>query len=512
MSQADPKPEAVPKHASFLQRTPLVAARARLLEGVAPVGDEEVAVDDASGRIAAETVVARHASPHYRASAMDGIAVRSADTREAAGGPIELRVVGAGEAAPEPGLAACVPVDTGSLLPPWADAVVRIEQATPVDGGVRGYRIASPVPPGNDVRHEGEDIPAGAVVVAAGRKLRPWDLGALLATGTTSLRVRRRPRVAILATGSEVVEPGAAAAAGRVIESNSRVIAAFVEEWGGSAHRLGIVPDDESSLAAAIGDAARRFDAVAVIAGSSAGRRDLTIPALAALGEVFVHGVDVAPGRPVALARLRRDDGATPAIAVPGYPVSAIVVCEQLLRPLVSALLGAAEPLPARLVARTVRKIPSRLGMEEFRRVCLVRQPGGDYVVATLPSGAASISSVAGAHAWLRIAAEAEGVDAGAEVEVELLVPREDVDSAVVLAGSPSDESAALEVVLCRADPRARVAHLRRGPNDVLSAVASGEAHGAILTPKQAATAGAAFELRALAGTTMQLAVRHGRD
>lgn len=492
--------------APFLQRTPLAAARARLLDGVAPVGDEEVAVDDAAGRIAAETVLARHPSPHYRASAMDGIALRAADTRAAGDGGLVLRAVAAGEAGPGPDEPVCVAVDTGSLLPPWADAVVRIEQTTAEAGG---YRITAPVAPGNDVRHEGEDIPAGAPVVASGARLRAWDLGALLATGTTRIRVRRRPRVAILATGSEVVEPGAGASAGRVIESNSRVIAALVEQWGGSAHRLGIAPDDEASLRSAIGDAAARFDAVAVIAGSSAGRRDLTIPALASLGEVFVHGVDIAPGRPVALARLRAGERTTPAVAVPGYPVSAIVVCEQLLRPLVFALAGTAEPLPARVTARLVRKIPSRLGMEEFRRVCLTRQAGGSYVVAPLPSGAASISSVTGAHAWLRIGPEIEGIDAGSNVEVELIVAREDVDSAVVLAGAPLPESAALEDELRRKDPRARVSHLRRGPNDVLAAVASGEAHAAILTPKQAAAAGAAFELRALAGTTMQLAVAH---
>src|SRR6185369_2627645 len=173
----------------------------------------------------------------------------------------------------------------------------------------------------------------------------------MLATGTTSLRVRRRPRVAILATGSEIVEPGGDAAAGRVIEYNSRVAAALVEEWGGSPHRLGIAADDATSLARAVGDAADRFDVVCVIAGSSAGRKDLTVATLASLGEVLVHGVDISPGRPAALARIRTRDSAraVPVIAVPGYPVAAIVVCEQLLRPLVAALLGSAEPSVARL-------------------------------------------------------------------------------------------------------------------------------------------------------------------
>ena len=500
-------------HATFLQRRPLPEARALLLAGVVPVRDEEIAVDDAAGRVAAETVVARHPSPHYRAAAMDGIAVRAADTWAAADAPVRLRTIASTSPAPAAGEPCCVAVDTGSLLPEWADAVVRIEDVTAEDGG---YRIKSVVPPGCDVRRAGEDIEAATVLVPAGARLRPWDIGAMLATGTTRVRVRVRPRLAILATGGEVVEPAQAAGPGQVIEYNSRVIAALAEGWGGSAHRLGIVADDEASLAAAVADAAARFDVVCVIAGSSAGRKDFTIATLASLGEVLVHGVDISPGRPVALARIRaggRDKAegrATPAIAIPGYPVSAIVVCEQLLRPLVCALLGSAEPPVARLHAGVVRKIPSRLGLEEFRRVCLTRQADGTYIVAPLPSGAASISSVSGAHGWLRIAASAEGLDAGTDAEVELMVPREEVDAAFVVAGEPCAASAALEAELRRANPRARVAHLRRGVNDQLAAVGRGEAHAAIVTSEEAAAAGSAYELRALPGSAMLLAALHG--
>jgi putative molybdopterin biosynthesis protein len=492
--------------AGFLQRRPLPEARALLLAGAGPVGDDEIAVEDASGRIAAETVVARHRAPHYRASAMDGIAVRSADTWEAASSPVVLNTIAAGSPAPAAGSRSCVVVDTGSLLPEWADAVVRIEDTTPVDGG---YRIKAAVPPGRDIRRAGEDLEEAAVLVPAGSRIRAWDIGAMLATGTTRVRVRRRPRIGILATGSEVVEPSAGAGPGQVIESNSRVIAALVEDWGGSAHRLGIVADDEKALALAIGEAAGRFDAVCVIAGSSAGRKDFTIAVLASLGDVFVHGVDISPGRPVALARIPSKDvsrAATPVLAVPGYPVSAIVVCEQLLRPLVAALLGAAESRPERLAARVVRKIPSRMGMEELRRVCLTRQADGSFVVAPLPSGASSISTVSGAHAWLRIAPTAEGVDAGAVVECELLAARDDVEAAFVLAGEPSDVSAVLETELRRSNPRARVFHLRRGAAEALASVSRGEAHAAIVTADEGAAAGPGWKLRSLAGTDLVLA------
>jgi putative molybdopterin biosynthesis protein len=495
--------------AGFLQRRPLPEARALLVAGVRPVADEEVAVEDANGRIASHTVVAGHRAPHYRASAMDGIAVRSADTWDAANGPLPFTTIEPSAPAPAAGSRCCVVVDTGSLLPEWADAVVRIEDVAATGGG---YVLKAVVPPGRDIRRAGEDIETGTVLVVEGSRIRAWDIGAMLATGTTRVRVRRRPRIGILATGGEVVEPAAGAGPGQVIESNSRVIAALVEDWGGTAHRLGIVADDEAALARSIGEAAGRFDALCVIAGSSAGRKDFTIGVLGSLGEVFVHGVDVAPGRPVALARIGEPEDATPVLAIPGYPVSAIVVCEQLLRPLVAALLGSPESRRERIRARVVRKIPSRIGMEEFRRVCLVRQNDGSLVAAALPSGAGSISTVSGAHAWLRIAPTVEGVDAGADVEVELLVSREEVEAAFVLAGDPSEVSAALEQRLRAENPRTRVVCLRRGGGEELGAVERGEAHAAIVSADEAAAAGSRCELRPMPGTDLLLAVAHGSN
>src|SRR6185369_2605837 len=381
----------------------------------------------------------------------------------------------------------CLPVDTGSALPDWADAVVRIEDAAVVASDAEppergGYRISAPVAPGRDVRRIGEDIAGGVIVVRAGQRIRAWDLGAMLATGTTDVSVRRRPRIAIVSTGSEVVEPDGHATVGQIIDYNSRMIAALADEWGASAHRLGIVADDEKRLSEVVADAANRFDAFCVIAGSSAGRKDLTTSVLASLGEMLVHGVDIAPGRPVAIARVAGGAArATPVLAIPGYPVAAIVVCERLLRPLVAALLGTAEPVRPVMQARVVRNIPSRLGVDEFRRVVITRQAGGLDVVAALPSGAGSISTVSTAHGWLAIAATVEGIDAGSNVEVELLAAPGEIDAAFVLAGQPSAASAALEAALRRQDLRARVHHLRLSAHDGLDAVLRGEAHAAIV-------------------------------
>ncbi|MBI5506112.1 MAG: hypothetical protein HY899_15055 [Deltaproteobacteria bacterium] len=494
-------------HAKFLHRKPLAEARALLLSGVAPVEAEEIDTGDACGRVAAETITAFHPSPHYRASAMDGIAVRAADTFAASAQlPVRLRIVASGqdggaaaqqsaatagaqtagsrstESAGEQSAAAsaagaageliCHAVDTGSPLADWTDAVLRIEDVA-ISGDI--CVVKSPVPPGRDVRRAGEDIDAGAVIAPAGARLTPYDVGAVLATGTSRVQVRRRPRVAIIATGSEVVEPGDTARPGQVIEYNSRVMAGLIAQWGARAQRLGIVADDEASLQRVIGDACRGFDVVCVIAGSSAGRKDLTIPALEQLGEVFVHGVDIAPGRPVALARA----GATPVVAVPGYPVSAIVACEQLLRPLLAALLGTAELAPRTLQALVRRKIPSRLGIEEFRRVCLARGRDG-YVVAPLPGGAGSISTVAGAHGWLRIPSNREGIDAGGSVTIELMVPPAEVDAALVVAGHPCQVGTEIERRLRALDPRARVHYLHLGEFDAAGALARGEAHLAL--------------------------------
>ena len=220
-------------------RVTLEEARAALLALAQPTAEEEIPSEAAVGRVTAVAICARLSSPHYRAAAMDGIALASSATRGATPStPRLLREIAAGDAASATASAdVCTVVDTGNALPDWADAVVRNE-TTRRDGG--SFVVSQAVPSGRDVRAIGEDVAAGAPLLPRGHRIRPYDLGALLATGVSRVRVRRRPRVAILATGGEIVEPGGDPAPGEVIEYNSRMLAGAVAEWGGEAIYLGI--------------------------------------------------------------------------------------------------------------------------------------------------------------------------------------------------------------------------------------------------------------------------------
>jgi putative molybdopterin biosynthesis protein len=457
----------------FLRRVSLASAREAIVEHTRRTGSEQVAPGDALGRITAQPVFARFASPHYRASAMDGIAVRSADlTAASADRPIELVEIEA-SAEPSADRPACAAVDTGSTMPDWADAVVRIENTKRSPGG---FVVVEPVPPARDVRRIGEDVEADALLFGSGHLLRPYDIGAMLATGVASVAVRRRPRVAMLATGSEIVEPGGAPKAGQVIEYNSRMMAAYVREWGGEPVYLGCARDERDELARAITAAARDNDIVCVIAGSSAGRKDLTVDVIEQTGTLLVHGVDMMPGKPASIAVV----GTTPVLGIPGYPVSAVVAYQQLLAPALAAALGTVERAPATLCAEVRRKIASRLGVEEFVRVCLARDARG-WIAVPLARGAGSISTLVRADAILRIGAGSEGLDVGTTVEVELLGPLSDLEHNVVVGGRPDAFCATLEEVGRRTLAGLRCRHLRMAEWDTLAALARGEVELAVL-------------------------------
>ncbi|MFT4569506.1 MAG: putative molybdopterin biosynthesis protein [Hyphomicrobiaceae bacterium] len=455
-----------PKPGKFLARVSPDEARRRLLEDVGPLPCESISIDAACGRITAAAIYAIHDAPHYRASAMDGIAVRAADTFEAT--PEQPVTLGLPPAS-GPG---CAEIDTGGVLPDWADAVVRIED---VRREPDGFSLRCAVAPGHDVRRAGEDIDKGSRLLPRGARITPWDLGALIAAGIVNINVVARPRLAILPTGSEVTEPIADPAPGQVLEYNGRMIEAAAVAVGIQVTRLAIVADDQSKLERAVADAAANYDAVAVIAGSSVGRRDLTVDVLAKLGDVLAHGVDMMPGKPVSIARI----GNTPIVGIPGYPVSAIVAAEQLLAPLLAKLAGVLETGPERVQARIGRKIPSRLGVEEFRRVCLCRHESG-FVVAPLPRGAGAVSTAARAHGWLRIGPTSEGVDADAEVTIDLIRSSAEALTTVVIAGAPDRDSAALEDDLRANGHVLRMVWLGNSQDDAVEALVAGEAHAAV--------------------------------
>ncbi len=467
----------------FLERMPLAGAVETLSASVDRLNAETIKSEDALDRVCAEPLFATHPSPHYRASAMDGFAVRARETFAANDGHVLLSVLdkparpGTDVGPAVPG--SCLPVDTGDPIPDWADAVVRIENTKAVassDGACSAVAVTEPVAPGKDIRRTGEDIEAAARIIARGARLRPQDIGALLATGTVEIPVVRRPRVTTIATGGEIVEPGPKAQPGRVIEFNARVLAGMAKSWGALCSYSGRTGDDRAALTASIRQAAVDSDIVCVIAGSSAGSKDFTIEVLEECGRLIVHGVDIMPGRPVAVALI----DATPVLAIPGYPVSAYVVYREILAPLVAHMLGTAAQTPEHLSAQVRRKIPSRLGVEEFLRV-MIRWDGDRAVATPLPRGAGSIGSVAAADGFLRIGRNCEGIESGSSVDIELLRPLAETYASLVAAGPACAITAAMEETLGSHNPLARIANLGVGREDAVATLARGEAEFALL-------------------------------
>lgn len=430
---------------------------------------ETVAVERSLHRVTAAPLLARRSAPHYHGAAMDGIAVRAADTFGASEAqPLVLRPVAAGARTVQAG--AFAPIDTGGALPRWADAVIMIENVFPLaDGRVE---IHQGVVPWQHVRLVGEDIVATEPLLPRGHRIRPWDIGALLAAGHTRIAVARQPTVAIIPTGTELVEPGTAAPPGAVIEFNSRMIAAFVSEWGGVPCPLPSVPDDPKTMARAVRAAVKRHDVTTVIAGSSAGTHDYTVGVLRDLGEVLVHGIEIMPGKPAICAIV---DG-RPVLGLPGYPVSTAIVCRQVLQPLLAKFLGRAPEAPETVRAVLPRKIPSKLGIEEFVRVAL-GEVAGRVVANPLPRGAGVITTLVRADGFLRIPSLVEGVNAGEEVEVELLRPRADLRNTIVLTGSHDPALGVLEDVLKARHPELALSATNVGSLGGLLALRRGEAH-----------------------------------
>jgi len=453
----------------YLNKKSLAETLALFVDGLQIHGRpaESVAVEDSLHRVTAEPVFARISAPHYHGAAMDGIAVRAEDSFGASEAQsIELeRVV-----APRAPQRAFAYVDTGQALPAWANAVIMIENVYPVADGRVAIRAAAA--PWQHVRLVGEDIVATEPLLPRGHRIRPFDIGALLAAGHVTIPVTSRPTVAIIPTGSELIEPGATPLPGAIIEFNSRVAAAFVSEWGGQPHRLSAVRDDLDLITSAVQAAVHEHDIVVVIAGSSAGEHDFTVGALSRLGEVLVHGIDIMPGKPAICALV---DG-KPVLGLPGYPVSAVVVCQQVLRPLVAKFLGRAPEPPEIIRAVVPRKIPSKLGLEEFTRVTLGQV--AERIVATpLGRGAGVITTMVKADGFLRIPPLSEGVNAGEEADIELLRPRAEIANTIVFSGSHDLSIGLLEDALKRSAPHLKISATNVGSLGGLLALKRGEAH-----------------------------------
>ena len=393
---------------------PVAEARARILAGLAPVGSESVPVSDAFGRVLAADVAAILTHPPAAISAMDGYAVRGADVATA---PVELRVVGAAPAGGAyagtvaPGQA--VRIFTGGTLPGGADTVVIQENTEPADGG--RVRVTEPARTGKNVRPRGMDFAAGDVPLRAGRRLGARDIGLLAAIGPGTVEVRRRPRVAILCTGSELVPPGAAPGPNRIISSNGVALAAVVAGAGGAPVDLGIAADDADDLRAAAARAGD-VDLLVTVGGASVGDHDLIQKVLGGAGlAVDFWKAALRPGKPLISGAL----GGVPMLGLPGNPVSALVCALVFLRPAVAALLGRPDVGDGRVGAVLGRDCKANDHREDYLRSALARRDDGVLVATPFAQQDSSqLSALARADCLAIRPPEAPAAAAGDPIDV----------------------------------------------------------------------------------------------
>jgi molybdopterin molybdotransferase len=397
---------------------------ADLLAAVSPIAPLDLQLLDAHGCILAAAVVADVDLPRFDNSAVDGYAVRLADVESAsASTPAQLPVVGdiAAGSRPtytvQPGMS--VRIMTGAPVPPGAEAVVPLEWT---DGGIASVSITQTPKPGNAVRRQGEDVKTGQTVLEAGTRLGPGQLGLLAAVGRDRVLVRPRPRVVIISTGSELVEPGSPTEPGQIHESNSYLLTTAAREAGALAFRVGIVPDDDRSLMNAIEDQLIRADLVLTSGGVSVGAYDVVKEVLSRLGTVRFDRVAMQPGKPQGFGTVGPDS--TPIITLPGNPVSSYVSFEVFVRPVIRRMLGV-EPLHRPVVrASCLEPLTSQRGKRQYLRAWL-DVADGRYVVRPVGGpGSHLVRGLAHANALLVVPEDVTEVPAGGPVEVMVLERR----------------------------------------------------------------------------------------
>ena len=406
----------------YLTNIPLDKAREdylKLLEshGFGPK-TEVIPVWDACGRVTAHAVHAHICAPHYAASAMDGVAVSAKDT------------FGATETTPitlNP--SQFIVLDTGDPIPENCDAVIMVEDIVKNEDGT--ITIHAAAAPWQHIRQIGEDICAGEMILPSHMTVSPSAIGAMIAGGVLEVEVIRKPLVGIIPTGDEIIPPCTDPKPGDILEFNGSIFSAMVRQWGAEAKVYPIVPDKYDQIKAMVEKAASQCDLVILNAGSSAGREDFSSRVIREVGQVLYHGIAMKPGKPAILGCR----GATPILGVPGYPVSGIIVIEQLLKPLIDHWLMAAAQPAQYAKAILTRPVVSGLKYEEFVRVRM-GYVGDRLMASPLSRGSGVVSSFMKADGILEVPQGLEGYDAGSEVTVRLLCPMEKLRNTVVVIGS----------------------------------------------------------------------------
>ena len=479
----------------YLHDIPLSEAHARLSRALQDaglwcvLGTEIIPLDEnALGRVTSEPIWALISSPHYHSSAMDGFAVRAlATTGALPSRPVMLQIGAEAQY-----------VDTGDPLPDWANAVIPIENVESLDehGEITkdirrpgSIRLRATVPPWSHVRPLGEDIVASELVLPAGHILRPADLGAVAASGYQEIKVARKPKVAILPTGTELVRIGSQLEPGDILEYNSLVMAAKVKAMGGEPTRFPIIKDDFDLICLSVEEAAREHDLVLLNAGSSAGAEDFSANVVEKLGTLLVHGVAVRPGHPVILGVITNDRGkrsndVVPIIGVPGYPVSAALTVDIFVEPIMAKWLGRRPNELQTEIATLTRKIVSPPGDDDYVRVAVGRVRDR-LLAAPLSRGAGVITSLVQADGLAIIPRGAQGMEAGEKVKVQLYRSRTEIERTILCIGSHDLTLDLLAQFLAEHDRRLASANV--GSQGGLIALRRAEAHLAgshLLDPK----------------------------
>jgi molybdopterin molybdotransferase len=411
----------------FKEATKIEEARRIFYEALpaASVPSESIPVHRSLNRILAEDVRAETSVPSFAKSAMDGYAVVAEDTFGASPtNPSLLKLIGESRIGESPRIllqrGEAVAIATGAPVPQGATGVVMVENTKRLDTG--DVEIHSPVAPGENVSQVGEDVKQGTVVLERGKKLKPPDLGLLVALGRRTVSVVRKPRVGVLSTGNELSDTGRAAA-GKIADVNRPVLMAMVEDCGGMPVDLGIAKDDAEQISRKMRQGLKSTDIVLVTAGTSVGKGDLVPDIINALGKpgMLVHGIAMRPSLPTGLAVVN----GKPVISLPGFPVSAMFAFSTFVQPLILKMLGTEPDPQPKTKAKTTKRIVGVPGFRTFVRV-LVREEGGKLFAEPLRTpGSGILTTLTRANGIVIVPENIEGFDEGAEVEVQLFRPVE---------------------------------------------------------------------------------------
>lgn len=391
-------------------------ARELFLNAFQPLSlTETLPIEDCDSRIIAEDIIASIDVPNYRRAAMDGFAVRASDTLGAgSGSPVILNLGKRVEKG------ACVQVHTGSAMPPGADSVVMLE-----DTVLHGEKVEvfTQIHPFKNVGEIGEDIRKGDSILKKGHRLRPCDIAVLASLGIKSVAVFRKPLVAVIPTGEELVPRGKTpylntGSKGEVYETNGLMASLYVRKWGGNTKLLDIVTDDPEKIKEAVMHALDA-DMIIISGGTSVGRRDYVPSVIGSLGNLLVHGVGISPGKPTALGIIK----GKPVVCMPGYPVAGLVALYFFARAALRKLGHMPEEQERTVRAVLSEKTPGRIGYKTFARVKLEAPylNTGSRAIPLAIHGAGILSSVSKADGFVIIPANVEGYGKGEEVEVVLI-------------------------------------------------------------------------------------------